>query len=65
MLAKRVLPILRDIMSKEEYKERIDKGHFEFVRTKEVYNLCKNAAYDKFNWVNSTALRLTELQGSQ
>ncbi len=54
LAGKRILPILRDIMSKDEYKERIDKGNFEFMRTKEVYNLCKNAAYEKFNWVKQS-----------
>lgn len=54
LAGKRVLPILRDIMSKDEYKQRIDKGYFEFVRTKEVFNLCKDAAYEKFSWVKKS-----------
>ena len=54
LAGKAVLPILKDVMGRDEYKQRIEKGHFEFVRTKEVYNLCKNAAHEKFEWIKKT-----------
>ncbi len=50
----KLYPILRELLVSEEYKDRIDNERYDFLRTKEVFNQCKNIAADKFGWIKKT-----------
>ena len=50
----RLNPILRDLLNSEEYKDRMNNERYDFLRTKEVFNVCKNLASEKFGWVKKS-----------
>jgi hypothetical protein len=50
----RLFPILRDVLSREEYKERLAKERYDFLRSKEVFNQCKEFAAEKFGWLKKS-----------
>jgi hypothetical protein len=46
----KLLPILKDLFDRDEYREKIEKERYDFLRTKEVFKKCMDAAYGKFGW---------------
>ncbi len=46
----RLLPILREVLSKPEHIERMANEKYDFLRTKDFFNQCKDFAYDRFGW---------------
>lgn len=50
----KLLPILRDVMAQDEYADRISNEKYEFIRTKEMFNNCKDAAYEQFGWTKKS-----------
>jgi hypothetical protein len=50
----KLLPILRDVLAKSEHAERMANEKYDFLRTKEIFNQCKNAGYDKFGWTKKS-----------
>lgn len=50
----RLLPILREVLAKPEHAERMSNEKYDFLRTKEIFNQCKDAAYDKFSWTKKS-----------
>lgn len=46
----RLLNILRELLNKQEYADRIANEQYEFLRTKEIFTQCMDVAYDKFGW---------------
>ena len=46
--------ILREVIGSEEHKERIETERYDFLRTKDIFNQCKNVAADKFGWVKKS-----------
>ena len=54
LAASRLLPILKDVLSKPEHVDRMANEKYEFLRTKEFFNQCKDAAYDKFSWTKKS-----------
>ncbi len=51
LAAAKLIPILKEVLGSAEYKERMEKERYEFLRNKETFNQCKNVAADKFGWV--------------
>jgi AIPR protein len=46
----KLLPILRDLFDRDEYRDKIENERYDFLRTKEVFKKCMDSAYDKFGW---------------
>jgi hypothetical protein len=49
-----LFPILKEVLGKDEYKERLEKERYDFLRSKEVFNQCKGAGAEKFGWLKKT-----------
>jgi hypothetical protein len=54
LASSKLFPILRDLLNSEEYKERMNRERYDFLRTKEVFTQCKNVAADKFGWLKKS-----------
>lgn len=54
LASSKVLPVLKEVLSSDEYKDRLESERYEFLRTKEVFNQCKTVAADKFGWVKKS-----------
>jgi hypothetical protein len=54
LASSRLLPILKEVLVSDEYKDRLENERYEFLRTKEVFNQCKTVAADKFGWVKKS-----------
>lgn len=50
----RLFPILKEVLSRDEYKERMGKERYDFLRSKEVFNQCKDVGAEKFNWLKKS-----------
>ncbi|MCY2963792.1 MAG: AIPR family protein [Planctomycetota bacterium] len=50
LASQRVLPILRDVLAKPEHADRMAQEKYDFLRTKELFTQCKDAAADRFQW---------------
>ena len=46
----KLLPILKDLFDRDEYRDKIENERYDFLRTKEVFKKCMDSAYDKFGW---------------
>lgn len=50
----KLLPVLKEVLSSDEYRERLETERYEFIRTKEMFNQCKSVAAEKFGWTKKT-----------
>ncbi|MFN0198720.1 MAG: AIPR family protein [Planctomycetaceae bacterium] len=50
LASSKLLPILREVLAKPEHAERMANEKYDFLRTKEIFNQCKDVGYDKFGW---------------
>jgi hypothetical protein len=50
----KILPILRDVLSRPEHVERMSNEKYDFLRTKEMFSQCKDAAYERFGWAKKS-----------
>ena len=48
--ANKILTILKEVYAEPAIKEKIERGLFEFVKSKEVFRKCMQVAQDRFNW---------------
>jgi hypothetical protein len=46
----KVLPILKEVLADDGYQQKIDEEKYSFLRTKEIFRRCMDAAYDKYGW---------------
>jgi hypothetical protein len=54
LASSRLFPILKDVLSRPEYKDRLEQERYDFLRSKEVFNQCKDVAADKFGWLKKS-----------
>lgn len=54
LASSRLLPILKEVLAKPEHAERMANEKYDFLRTKEIFNQCKDAGYDKFGWTKKS-----------
>ncbi len=54
LASSRLLPVLKDVLSKPEHAERMANEKYDFLRTKEIFNQCKDAAYERFGWTKKS-----------
>lgn len=54
LASSRLFPILKDAPGKDEYKDRLEKERYDFLRNKEVFNQCKDVAAERFSWVKKS-----------
>ena len=54
LASSKLYPILRDVLGRDEYKERLENERYDFLRTKDLFNHCKDAAAEKFGWVKKS-----------
>lgn len=54
LASSKLLPILKDVLAKPEHAERMANEKYDFLRTKELFNQCKDAAYDRFGWTKKS-----------
>lgn len=54
LASSKLFPILKEVLGRDEYKERLEKERYDFLRSKEVFNQCKEVAADKFGWVKKS-----------
>jgi hypothetical protein len=54
LASSRLFPILRDVLGRPDYKDRLDKERYDFLRTKDVFNQCKDVAAEKFGWLKKS-----------
>lgn len=50
----KLLPILKEVLGKPEHTERMANEKYDFLRTKEIFNQCKDVGYDKFSWTKKS-----------
>lgn len=50
LAANRILPILKDVYGEAANKEKIERGLFEFVKSREVFRRCMQIAGERFDW---------------
>jgi len=50
----RILPILKDVLADEGYQQKMDIEQYSFLRTKEIFKRCMDAAYEKYGWTKRT-----------
>lgn len=54
LASSRLFPIVKEVLGRDEYKERLSKERYDFLRSKEVFNQCKDVAADKFSWLKKS-----------
>lgn len=54
LASSKLFPILKEVLGREEYKDRLEKEKYDFLRSKDVFNQCKDVAADKFGWVKKS-----------
>lgn len=54
LASSRLLPILKEVLAKPEHAERMENEKYDFLRTKEIFNQCKDAGYEKFGWTKKS-----------
>ena len=54
LASSRLFPILKEVLGREEYKERMEKERYDFLRSKEVFNQCKDVGAEKFGWLKKS-----------
>jgi hypothetical protein len=54
LASSRLHPILKEVLGRDEYKERLENERYDFLRTKDLFNQCKDAAADKFGWIKKS-----------
>jgi len=50
----KLVPLLREVLKTESYKNKISENKLNFIRTKEIYKKCMTQAYDRFGWVKQS-----------
>lgn len=50
----KLVPILKEAFANEEYKQRIENEKYDFLRTKDFFNHCKNLAEDLHGWTKKS-----------
>lgn len=46
----KILPIFREVLSDEDYQQKIGEEKYSFLRTKEIFRRCMDVAYEKYDW---------------
>jgi hypothetical protein len=46
----RVRPLLSDLVDHSSYRQKLDEGRFDFLRTKAVFDFCMERAYKRWRW---------------
>lgn len=54
LASSRLFPILKEVLGRDEYKERLQKERYDFLRSKEVFNQCKEVGAEKFGWLKKS-----------
>ena len=54
LASSKLFPILKEVLCRAEYKERMDKERYDFLRSKEVFNQCKEVGAEKFGWLKKS-----------
>jgi hypothetical protein len=54
LASSRLFPILKEVLGREEYKERMEKERYDFLRSKDVFNQCKDIGAEKFGWLKKS-----------
>ncbi len=49
-----VLPVLRELFVRDEYKSRLDEERYDFLGTKDFFQQCKEVAFEKFEWTKKS-----------
>lgn len=50
----RILPILREVLEEESYKQKIEEEKYGFLRTKELFKRCMNVAQERYGWAKKS-----------
>lgn len=50
----KLLPILKEVLARPEHVDRMANEKYEFLRTKELFTQCKDAAYERFEWIKKS-----------
>jgi hypothetical protein len=50
----RILPIMKEVLADESYQEKMDAEKYSFLRTKEIFNRCRDVAFDKYSWTKKS-----------
>jgi hypothetical protein len=50
----KLFPILKEVIERREYKDRLEKEKYDFLRTRDIFIQCKDIAADKFRWVKKS-----------
>lgn len=54
LASSKLFPILREVIARNEYNERLEKEKYDFLRTRDIFIQCKDVAADKFDWVKKS-----------
>lgn len=54
LASSKLFPILKEVLARDEYKDRMDKERYDFLRSKEVFNQCKEVGAEKFGWLKKS-----------
>jgi hypothetical protein len=54
LASSRLFPVMKEVLGRAEYKERLEAERYDFLRTKEVFNQCKDVAAEKFGWLKKS-----------
>ncbi|MBI3466149.1 MAG: hypothetical protein HY000_24305, partial [Planctomycetes bacterium] len=54
LASSRLFPILKEVLGRNEYKDRMEKERYDFLRSKEVFNQCKELGAEKFGWLKKS-----------
>jgi hypothetical protein len=50
----KLLPVLKDVLNDKGYQQKMAQENYEFLRTKEVFKRCMDAAYTRFGWAKKS-----------
>ena len=50
----KLLPIFKEVLADKSYVEKIEGEKYSFLRSKEIYRRCMDAAYEKYNWTKKS-----------
>lgn len=54
LASSKLVPILKEAFANEEYKARIEKEKYDFLRTKDFFNHCKGIAEESHGWTKKS-----------
>jgi hypothetical protein len=54
LASSKLFPILKEVLGRDEYKGRLEKERYDFLRSKEVFSQCKEVGAEKFGWLKKS-----------